>query len=258
MYSGLDIVTNKINDFQGIEHHLLGFQDPKNIITVQDFKAKAIEIIKDIIGRNKTPIIVGGTNYYIESLIWNDYLFTQKLISSIHIPEEDLYKELEKVDPEMAGKLHPNATRKIKRSLEIFYTYGQKHSQLIEQQNLQNLVFQNYKIHLIEVELEKLDPKLNARVDKMILSGMQKEICDFFNKYGIRSKGIFQAIGFKEFKEYFNTKKEEDFLLGIEKMKQATRQYARRQKKWIRNHLENRIQKTNSQNIIKEVITKKY
>ncbi|XP_076167935.1 tRNA dimethylallyltransferase isoform X2 [Ptiloglossa arizonensis] len=151
-------------------HHMLDIVDPLYLnFTVKQFRDMALPIIDDLLARKKLPIIVGGTNYYIESILWkilidgpaivpsSDNLCTKettdgsnkrsdrrideeqeissskkmKLDRSMTENTEELYKKLVEVDPEMAKRLHPNNARKIIRSLEVFELYGVRHSELL-------------------------------------------------------------------------------------------------------------------------------
>ncbi|KAF9896476.1 hypothetical protein BX616_007386, partial [Lobosporangium transversale] len=138
VYKGLDIITNKmpIEERENIVHHLIDFLPMDREYSVLDFKADALDLIKQIHGRKHIPVIVGGTHYYIQSLLWRDTLLDTKknpgMLSeaeqqeqiSIHekfLKESDtltLYKKLQEVDPIMANKWHENDRRKITRSLQ--------------------------------------------------------------------------------------------------------------------------------------------
>ncbi|XP_032454554.1 tRNA dimethylallyltransferase isoform X4 [Nasonia vitripennis] len=227
----------------------------------------------------KMPIIVGGTNYYIESLIWkvlvdnpNQGDFDSDEESPLKIrridgtSNEELHKKLMEVDPEMASRLHPNNRRKVIRSLEIFEQHGTTHSEILRQQRLAGgsalggpLRHENSIILWLTCNRDVLDRRLDARVDSMLKADLVQELLDFherYNKDRIQknesadySKGIFQSIGFKEFHNYLILPKQErDSETGqkllkeaIENLKIATRRYARRQHKWVRNRLIRRV-----------------
>jgi tRNA dimethylallyltransferase len=250
MYKGLDIATNKIQNFKGIKHHLLNFLSISDLITVHDFRILAIEKIKEIQNKGKVPIIVGGTNYYIETLIWKDYLFNKVSKEKNIIEDGDvLYEKLKVIDPIMAQKHHPNNLRRIKRSIDICHQYGKKHSELIMEQNKKNLLFNKYIIYWLKADQAKLYPLLNNRVDKMVKIGLIKEIEDFYLLNGIGKKGIYQAIGYKEFELYLKNKNEINLRICLEKMKQKTRNYAKKQQSWINNHLFKRIKDIDKEKI---------
>ncbi|XP_056106076.1 tRNA dimethylallyltransferase isoform X2 [Rhinichthys klamathensis goyatoka] len=277
VYKGLDIITNKVTDEEQAQcrHHMISFVDPLvSGYTVVDFRNKALSLISFMHDRKKLPIIVGGTNYYIESILWNLLIDTGVNGSDTEsenggTPESkaeleklggpELHRRLKEVDPDMAAILHPHDARKIARSLQVYMDTGVPHSRLLEEQRGQDggdclggpLRFQNPCIFWLHYKMNALDERLDKRVDQMLSLGLIDELRDFhlrFNEKMIKESsqdyqhGIFQSIGFKEFHEYLtaseNLSQEELDKLkikGVESLKQATRRYARKQNKWVRN-----------------------
>eukprot|EP01137_Pigoraptor_chileana_P027858 Opistho-2@10987 len=170
MYEGLDIATNKVTEEEscGVPHHLLGFADRSCEVIVGDYCRLAVEKIRDIHQRGRVPILVGGTNYYIEAVIWNNTLVASPdaikgendedridvipgkyqnsnelasvsaaaFASSVRLELDALdtprlYTMLCDVDPDMSNRIHPNDRRKIVRSLEVHRTHGISHSALL-------------------------------------------------------------------------------------------------------------------------------
>ena len=131
IYKGMDIGTAKISkeETRGIKHHMLSFIDPKDEYSVIEYREDALNIIRDVISRGKFPIVVGGTGFYIESLLYKpNFSYTNK-DDKIREKYEYLDKkyggnflhdELKKVDPIRAKKLHPNEKKKIIRALEVY------------------------------------------------------------------------------------------------------------------------------------------
>lgn len=152
MYDGLPIATNKmpIEERKSIPHHLLGGvslrERPWQVAT---FRQKAVNVVEEIHSRGKLPILVGGTHYYIQALLFRDAILggvTQDLVAEqplkhtwpiLAASKEEMLEELRKVDPVMAARWHPNDQRKIKRSLEIYLTTGKKASDIYEQRQKQ-------------------------------------------------------------------------------------------------------------------------
>uniref|UniRef100_A0A670ZXN7 tRNA dimethylallyltransferase n=1 Tax=Pseudonaja textilis TaxID=8673 RepID=A0A670ZXN7_PSETE len=146
---GLDIITNKVSaqEQKLCKHHMISFVDPLvTNYTVLDFQKKATAIIS-FPRDSKVPIVVGGTNYYIESLLWN-ILFDTKAESRgpavvteewkaglENLESEELHHRLSLVDPNMATRLHPHNKRKIIRSLQLFEQTGLPHSELLRRQH---------------------------------------------------------------------------------------------------------------------------
>ncbi|KAM4724775.1 tRNA dimethylallyltransferase [Anableps anableps] len=275
VYKGLDIITNKVSAEERAQctHHMIGFVDPLvRTYTVVDFRNKALELIGDVHSRNKLPIVVGGTNYYIESLLWRVLLDTgqenedsgdgadgaqSRKMELEKLGGEELHKRLAEVDPRMAAMLHPNDKRKIARSLQIHKDTGVSHSHWLEEQRQGGdslggpLRYPDPCIFWLHADMEALDQRLDARVDEMLSAGLIEELRDFhlrYNQQKVRDDsqdyqhGIFQSIGFKEFHDYLtapesSNQQEKDKLRdkGIEALKIATKRYARKQNKWVRN-----------------------
>ncbi|XP_028978558.2 tRNA dimethylallyltransferase [Esox lucius] len=276
VYRGLDIITNKVTaeECAQCRHHMISFVDPLvSSYTVVDFRNKALALIDEIHSREKLPIIVGGTNYYIESLLWRvlldkgqDNEGEVKKVGSPDVKAEleklggsELSRRLKEVDPVMASMLHPHDVRKIARSLQVHAETGIPHSRLLEEQRGQEggsglggpLRYPDPCIFWLHADMNALDERLDSRVAQMLSTGLINELREFhrrFNQRKIEDKnqdyqhGIFQSIGFKEFHEYLTcpdqtTLEEKETLLkkGVENLKIATRQYARKQNKWVRN-----------------------
>ncbi|KAM5247686.1 tRNA dimethylallyltransferase [Ctenodactylus gundi] len=285
VYKGLDIITNKVSaqEQRICQHHMISFVDPLvTNYTVVDFRNKATALIslrkvnswachiEDIFARDKIPIVVGGTNYYIESLLWKvlvntkpQEMGTEKVVDwKVELEKEDglvLYNRLRQVDPEMAAKLHPHDKRKVARSLQVFEETGISHSEFLHRQHSEEgggplggpLKFPNPCILWLHADQAVLDERLDKRVDDMLAAGLLDELRDFHRRYNQKNSsetsqdyqhGIFQSIGFKEFHEYLITEgtctpETSNQLLkkGIEALKQVTKRYARKQNRWVKN-----------------------
>lgn len=305
IYKGLDIVTNKVSSEEQEEaiHHMIDFIDPLSRYTVVDFQNHALPIIENIVQQKKLPIIVGGTNYYIESLLWDVLIKAQapkgKLLfdsdsddehdkfsseskmskSSVesidvkelleqkitqgslkNVPSNLLHQALHQIDPAMADTLHPQDRRKVIRSLQVYQQHGECHSELIKKQRNQTggsslggpLRYKNSVMLWLQCDKAVLNQRLDERVDEMIDRGLLNELLDFHKMYNEKrilektpsyTEGIFQSIGFKEFHRYLilsdeekKTEKGKKLLeKAIEDMKVVTRQYARKQTKWVVN-----------------------
>ncbi|XP_011833057.1 PREDICTED: tRNA dimethylallyltransferase, mitochondrial isoform X2 [Mandrillus leucophaeus] len=236
VYEGLDIITNKVSaqEQRICRHHMISFVDPLvTNYTVVDFRNRATALIEDIFARDKIPIVVGGTNYYIESLLWKvlvntkpQQMGTEKVIDrKVELEKEDglvLHKRLSQVDPEMAAKLHPHDKRKVARSLQVFEETGISHSEFLHRQHTEEgggplggpLKFSNPCILWLHADQAVLDKRLDKRVDDMLAAGLLEELRDFHRRYNQKNvsensqdyqHGIFQSIGFKEFHEYLIT-----------------------------------------------------
>lgn len=241
MYEGLDIITNKhpVNEREGIPHHLLGTDKWSDKITVQDFETRAKRAIDEMYKRHKLPIIVGGTHYYIQSLI-TDTLIRQEGPVSLEQKEilDDPVRvdaELRKVDPVVAEKFHPNDTRRLRRALEIYYTTGERASDIYESQ--QKKLRYNVLAFWVWSKRDLLIERLDARVDKMVSQGLMTELEKMYSVYDGSTSGIWQVLGFNQFLPYLNDRSDANYEQSLADMKTDTRHYARKQTKWIKNKL---------------------
>lgn len=271
LYKGLDIITAKATPEEQrlVPHHLIDILHPNKTYTVVDYRNKALDIIDDLNTKDKIPIIVGGTNYYIESLLWK-ILVDEPGVPRRSLPgvspnnehelsSEELHQRLQQLDPKMAKRLHPNNKRKILRSLEVLYQKGIRHSDILDDQRSKSgsstggaLRFPKGLIFWLQCNQEILDNRLDKRVDSMIEEGLLDELEDFhrlYNEERIKSeqpdytKGVFQSIGFKEFHNYLllnpgdraSEVGKKLFEESVTNLKIATRRYARKQSRWITN-----------------------
>lgn len=174
-FRSLDISTNKptLEEQKQVPHHLFGIVDPTEEFSVIDFQKCARKLISEINQRGKLPVLVGGTNYYVQSVIFEDFLIekgknddSMNQSNSSELQSENLYEELKKVDPEIAAKLHPNAIRKIKRYLEIYKTHNIKPSELLKKQK-KTLRYDCFVIWL-GCAKDVLNERIDKRAHKMI------------------------------------------------------------------------------------------
>ncbi len=290
LYAGLPIITNKITaeEQQGVPHHLLGCIGlHEQTWVVGTFVKGALKVIDEIRSRGKLPILVGGTHYYTQSLLFRDRLAEDDEVDDereiladtserwpfLREPTEVLLEELKRVDPVMADRWHPNDRRKIQRSMEIYLQTGRKASEIYAEQRERrsrtrdrndpcmdrpSMRF-NSLLFWIHSDPDILQKRLDRRVDKMLESGLLDEVRTL-NAFRAaeeaqgspvdESRGIWVSIGYKEFRAYSqaldlvndNTMNLEKAKAdAVEKTKIATRQYAKRQLRWIRIKLVNAL-----------------
>lgn len=230
-------------EMQGVRHHLIDFVEPDRRYSVADYKREAIRNIEEIRKREKTPIIVGGTGLYINSLIYGidypeiqfDEEYRKKL--EIIVKQEGLqklYEEAKKIDEKATKNISPNDQKRIIRILEIYKETGKTKTQM-EEESRKNKPEYNYKLFVIDMPREKLYQNINQRVDKMIRQGLIEEVKEITERYKECPTSM-QGLGYKETKEYLDgiiTKEE-----MIEKIKLQTRHYAKRQLTWFRKNKE--------------------
>ena len=242
IYKEMNIGTAKITkeEMEGINHYLIDFIDPDKRYTVSDFKKDSSKAIKEILDKNKTPIVVGGTGLYVNSLIYEinysemnfDEDYRNKLMEDAATPDglNYLWNKANEIDPEAMKKISKNDKKRIVRVLEIFNATGKTKTEL-EIKSRENDTKYEYLVYGINMDRTILYERINSRVDKMIKDGLIDEVRNIINKYDEFPTAM-QGLGYKEVVQYLcgNYNKEE----MIEKIKQETRRYAKRQMTWFR------------------------
>lgn len=241
IYKDMDIGTAKptIEEMQGIKHYMLDFVSPDERYSVADYKKQAKQAIREIIEKGKVPIVVGGTGLYVDSLIYEieyqDIEFDEKYRKQLEERSEKeglevLYNEAKKIDPEAIIKISPNDKKRILRILEIYNATGKNKTEQ-EKESRKNEVEFDYKVYAISWDREKLYDRINQRVDIMIDQGLIEEVRKIYSKYN-KFPTAMQGLGYKEVLEYLEGKCNKQEM--IDKIKQETRRYAKRQLTWFR------------------------
>lgn len=245
IYKEMNIGTAKVNkeEMQGVQHYLVDFVSPDERYSVSNFKKDAEKAIEEILEKGKTPIVVGGTGLYIDSLIYGiefqneevDLEYREKLNKIADEKGlESLYKKAQEIDPEAMKKISINDRKRIIRVLEIYHKTGKTKTEQ-ELQSRKNEVKYEYKVFAITMDREKLYERIEKRIDFMIEQGLIEEIKQILEKYHTFPTAM-QGLGYKEVVEYLEgscTKEE-----MIEKIKKETRHYAKRQLTWFRKNKE--------------------
>ena len=245
IYKDMNIGTAKLTkeEMQGIKHHLLDFVSPEERYSVANFKTDAKIKIEEILKKGKTPIIVGGTGLYIDSMIYGIEFQDEKIdkeyreeLNELAEKEglERLYEEARKIDPEAMKKISINDKKRIIRVLEIYHKTGKTKTE-VEKESRKNEIKYNYKMFAITMNREKLYERIEKRVDQMIEQGLIEEVQSILNKYH-KFPTAMQGLGYKEVVEYLENKLTKEEM--IEKIKKKTRHYAKRQLTWFRKNKE--------------------
>jgi tRNA dimethylallyltransferase len=242
MYRGLPIITNQIpiDERNGIAHHLLSCIDlDAEAWRVGNFKHEALRLIDDIRSRGKLPILVGGTHYYTQAVLFKDQLVgegadeegdleaatevksTSEKWPILDAEPEIMLEKLREVDPVMAARWHPRDGRKIRRSLEIYLKTGRPASEIYKEQMSQKseavqkdegLLRFNTLVFWVHSEKKILHARLDTRVDDMVEQGLMSEaqkMSDYIHEkesQGVevdQTRGVWVSIGFKELADYF-------------------------------------------------------
>lgn len=246
IYKDMNIGTAKVTEEEkeGIKHYLVDFVLPSERYTVSDFKKDAENAIEEILSKGKTPIVVGGTGLYVNSLIYGieyqemdfDEEYRNSLMEKAETPDglKELYEDAKKIDEKAMESISPNDKKRIIRILEIYKATGKNKT---EQEILSrtNDVKYDYQVYAIDMERSKLYDRINRRVDLMFEQGLIEEVKNLLEKY-IEFPTAMQGIGYKEVAEYLRGDLTKDEM--VEKLKQETRHYAKRQLTWFRKNKE--------------------
>lgn len=244
IYEEMNIGTAKPEEEekQNIPHYLLDFVKPNERYSVAEYKKDAKQAIRKIIERGKTPIVVGGTGLYIDSLIYEieypeieiDFSYRAELEALVKKEGlESLYEKAKQIDAKAMEKISVNDQKRILRVLELYHQTGKTKTQL-EKESRKEPEF-DYRMFAIQMDREILYDRINKRVDKMLEQGLIQEVEAIYQKYQEFPTSM-QALGYKEVVEYIegNCSKEE----MIEKIKMESRRYAKRQLTWFRKNKE--------------------
>ena len=240
IYKDLNIGTAKPTEeeMQQAVHHMINIVDAGDSYSVQQYVSSARKIIEDICSRGKLPIVVGGTGLYIRGLLYPYSFANAPKNSEIRDKynyilqekgKEYLFDLLRKVDPISCEKISINDTKKVIRALEIYETTGKPKSyDICKSKPVYDSIFV-----ALNPPREILYDRINKRVDKMFEEGLEKEIENLLNKGKVdRTSQSMQAIGYKEFFDYFDGKKSLEEIKEV--IKQNSRRYAKRQMTFFR------------------------
>lgn len=242
IYKDMNIGSAKptIEEMQGIKHYMIDIAEPTERFSVAEYKKRSEEAIEEILQKGKVPIIVGGTGLYANSLIYNieyneimldeEYRKNLMKIAETEVGLATLYEKARSIDPVAMEKISLNDKKRIIRVLEIKHSTGKNKTEL-ELESRKNEVKYEYKVFAINMPREILYDRINKRVDIMIENGLIDEVENIIEKYKEFPTAM-QAIGYKEIVMYLKgelTKQE-----AIEKIKQESRRYAKRQITWFK------------------------
>lgn len=266
IYKDMDIGTAKPTkeEMEDIKHYLIDFVPPNERYSVASFKKDAEKAIEEILAKGKVPIVVGGTGLYVNSLIYGiefnsieiDEKYRKELDERVEKEGLDtLYEEAKKIDPEAINNISKNDKKRIIRILEIYKQTGKTKTEQ-EKESRKNGVKYDYKVFAINMDREILYERINKRVDIMIEQGLIQEVENLIQKYKEFPTAM-QGLGYKEVVQFINGELTKEEM--IEKIKQETRRYSKRQITWFKKNkntiwLDGLDTKQNNINIILEEI----
>lgn len=230
VYKGLNIGTAKVTEEEkeNIPHHLFDIKEVEEEYSIYNYQKDCRKVIDDILRRNKIPILVGGTGLYIKAALY-DYKLSEEKTNNTYdnLKTEEIYKELLKLDKDI--NIDKNNRRRLIRALN----YYKENNTSISNNKTNKLLYDTIFIGLT-TDREILYKKINQRVDNMIENGLLEEVKYYYDK-NIKTKPLINGIGYKELYNYFDGlySKEE----SVEKIKQNSRHYAKRQYTFLNHQL---------------------
>ncbi|MGN0497125.1 MAG: tRNA (adenosine(37)-N6)-dimethylallyltransferase MiaA [Lachnospiraceae bacterium] len=241
VYKKMNIGSAKISteEMCGIPHYLIDVLDPKEDFNVVLFKEMALKALDTIYSKNKIPIVVGGTGFYIQALL-NDISFEDTKISSyreeleIFVKEQGahaLHERLKDVDPVSYEKIHENNVKRVIRALEFYHDTGMPISKHNEEQSLKKSPY-NFIYFVLNDDRQKLYDRIDLRIDEMMEQGLLQEVKELLDYGCTKDMVSMQGLGYKEFIPYFEGKCSLEESVSI--LKRDTRHFAKRQLTWFR------------------------
>lgn len=238
IYKDMTVGTAKITpeEQQGVTHHLIDFVNPKDSFSVAEYREKALPVIDELLKNGKTPIISGGTGLYVNGILYpmnfSDTSKDDKLRKSLENEYDEkgadfMHEKLAALDEKSALKIHKNDKKRVVRALEINLTHGNR-----DENDMKKPSYEYEMIGLSGGDRASLYDRINKRVDKMFENGLVDEVKSLL-KLGVSFDcQSMQAIGYKEFKGFFDGILSENDLKEL--IKKDTRNYAKRQLTWFR------------------------
>lgn len=234
VYRRLNIGTAKPTreEMAGIPHHMIDIVEPTEKFSVSDFEARALPVLEDIIARGKTPILCGGTGFYMNALLYPQSFGNAPADSKVREKYEGILSEkgkaylhelLREVDPESAEILHENDTVRVVRALEIYELTGKKKSE----QNDKKILRYPFLSFAYNYPREELYARIERRVDNMIEAGLIEEVKGLLDSGVPEDAQCMQGIGYKEVVEFLKNNELQSITSDI--IKKNTRNYAKRQ-----------------------------
>ena len=245
VYKLMDIGTAKptAEETRGIPHFLIDELYPDEEYNVMIFQKKAKEYMKEIYDRGHIPIIVGGTGFYINALVY-DNDFTEEESSSIRDElyriadtegKEKLHDMLAVIDVEYAKSIHPNNVKRVARAIEYYRLTGEKMSEHNKSAKEKESPY-NTAFFVLNMDRQKLYERIDMRVDIMMENGLENEVRKLIDMGYSPELVSMQGLGYKEFIPYFNG--EISLEKAVDDIKKYTRHFAKRQLTWFRRQTE--------------------
>lgn len=243
VYKRMDIGSAKImpEEMQGIKHYLIDVLEPTEEFNIVKFQTMAKEAVKEIVAKGKIPILVGGTGFYIQSLLYDiDFKEENDIDTSIRDflqkfadenGKEALHDRLKEVDPESAEAIPPGNIKRVIRALEFYETHHEKISLHNKEQKEKESPY-DYAFFVLTDERALLYDRIDKRVDIMVNKGLTDEVLSLRNEGLTRNHISMQGLGYKEILAYLDGDITFDEAIYI--LKRDTRHFAKRQITWFK------------------------
>ena len=242
VYKGMDIGTAKIRpeEMDGVPHHLIDILMPDDPFNVVLFQQKAREAIEGIRSRGHTPIVAGGTGFYIQALLYDvdfdeentDKAYRRYLETTARKEgAEKLHQLLLEADPVSAAAIHPNNVKRTIRALEYHHLHGQPisaHNQIQREKSSPYRFF----YFVLNMDRQALYDRIDQRVDAMMADGLLYEVCRLKARGYQKDLVSMQGIGYKELMDHLDGKT--DLAEAVRLIKRNTRHFAKRQLTWFK------------------------
>ena len=241
VYRQMDIGSAKIKpeEMGGIPHHMIDILEPEEEFNVCLFEKLALEAMEQIYERGHIPVVVGGTGFYIQALLYQidfteeetDTAYRDKLWQGEEKGNHYLHELLRKVDPKSAEEIHENNRKRVIRALEFYENCGKPISTHNKEQRQKTSAYNSCYFVLTD-DRKKLYERIESRVDQMLSKGLVDEVRTLKERGCNASMVSMQGLGYKEILEYLDGRC--SLLEAVEKIKKETRHFAKRQLTWFR------------------------
>lgn len=242
VYKHMDIGTAKImaEEMDGVKHYLIDEYEPDEEFNVTIFQKRAKEAMEEIYKAGKIPVIVGGTGFYIQALLYDIDFSEEENVDgyrkhlynlAVENGNEYVHNMLKEVDPEYAAGIHANNLKRVVRALEFYHETGQKLSMHNEKQQEKESPY-NFVYFVLNNDRKILYDRIDARVCKMFKDGLVDEVKSLRAAGFTKDMVSMQGIGYKEVFEYLDGNMSLDDTIDL--IQKDTRHFAKRQLTWFR------------------------
>lgn len=246
VYRHMDIGSAKIRpeEMEGVPHHLIDVLEPTEAFNVVVFQKLAEQAIAEIYGRGHVPILVGGTGFYIQALLYDiDFTENDEDTALRHSLEElagregaeALYERLRVVDPASCESIHAHNVKRVIRAIEFYEKTGKRISDHNKEQR-ENVSPYRFAYFVLNDDREKIYQRIDRRVDLMLEQGLVEEVLSLREMGCHKGMVSMQGLGYKEILSYLEG--EISLEEAVYLIKRDTRHFAKRQLTWFRREKE--------------------